>query len=149
MTMPPLVSISVVVITLSVVAITVALIRALLRIDRATQQFTRLAAELHDWTIGAHQLTRDAHEMIESAKGVITPIRRAAERFEALGLRTTRLSETVLGEVESSMHTAIAAVHGVRAFAANFLQRSSRRFTSGRPATEEGFPHERESAVQR
>lgn len=147
--MTPLVSICVVVITLSVVAITVALIRALMRIERATEQFTRLAAELHDWTIGAHQLTRDAHEVIESANGVIAPIRRVADRFEALGLRAASLSGTVLGEVESSMHTAVAAVRGVKAFTGWFLERVSQRSASGRPATEERFDHERETAVQR
>lgn len=147
--MPPLVSICVVVITLSVVAITVALIRALLRIDRATEQFTRLAAELHDWIIGAHQLTRDAHEVIESAQGVIAPIRRVAERFEALGRHAASVSETVLGEVESSMHTAVAVVRGVKAFTAHFTERKFRPSTSGRSATGERFPHERESAVQR
>ena len=146
--MTPLVSICLVAVTLSVVAIAVALIRALMRVERVTEQVGRLASELQEWTIGARQLTRETHEAMESLRGLVVPVRRVVDRFEALADRTAGLSEAVLGEVESPIRLVVAAARAVKSVTTTFMQHVFPRFSPGRSAAQEGFRHERESAVQ-
>jgi uncharacterized protein YoxC len=140
--MLPLIQICIVVATLAVVAIAVAMVRALRRVERASDRVSRLTHEIRQWTGQANELTREARETLASCRGVIAPIRRVAERFEALGVQTADLSAAVLEEVESPLRTAVAVARGVRSGTAHLLQRLSHRFMNGRAATNGGSGNE-------
>ncbi len=146
--MTPLVSICLVVVTLSVAAIALAVVRALMRVERVADQLTRLAAELQEWTVGARRLTQETHEVIESVRGLVVPVRRVVDRFEVLAHRTAGLSEVVLGELEPPIRVVVAATRAVKSVSTHFIEHVLSRFSPGRTAAQEGFPHEPESAVQ-
>jgi hypothetical protein len=136
-----LVEISIVVASLAMVAITVATVRAMTRVEKATQHFIRLTGEIQQWIVQAAEFTREAQDAAASVRGVMTPMRRVADRFEVLGERAASLTAAVLEEVEPPIHAAVAVARGMRSFTAAFLERKSNRFVSGRPATNGGFDH--------
>jgi len=131
-----------VVVTLAAVAVAVAVLRALSRVEKASEQLTRMSEEFQHWVTGAHDLTREAREVLVSARGIVTPLRRVADRFELLGDRTASLSAAVLGEIEPPVRTAVAAVRGIKSVTAFFMEQLVHRFSPGRTATPEGIPHE-------
>jgi hypothetical protein len=144
--MPLLIVISIVVASLAVVAIAVAALRTMTLAEKSTREVTKLSAEIHQWIGQANEFTREARETLASARGVIAPIRRVADRFEMLGERTADLSSAILGEIEPPVRTAVAVARGMRSMTTYFLERLSNRFTHGRAATNGGSEHEQESA---
>jgi biopolymer transport protein ExbB/TolQ len=144
MTMPMLllVGICLIMASLAAVSIAVATVRAMARVEKAADQFTMLTRELQQSLVQANELTREAREIVASARGAVAPIRRVVERFEDLGDRTARLSDTFLEEVESPLRTVLAVARGVKSLAATFLERLPHRFTHGRSGTNGGSKHE-------
>ena len=136
--MPLLVEICAVVATLAMVAVAVAAIRAMNSVTHARVQFTRLTDEVHQWMVQVNALTLEARETMVSLRDVVAPIRRVADRFEALGERTASLSAAVLGEIEPPVHNAVLLARAVRSGATFLLERLSHRFAYGRSATNGG-----------
>lgn len=137
-----LVQICVVVASLAAIAIAVAAVRVMYRVEIAAHEFSKMTGEIHQWIGQVNELTREARETVTSFRGVIAPIRRVADRFEALGDRAADLSSDLLGEVEAPIHTAVAVARGVKSVTAFFLERLSHRFTHGRSATNGGSDSE-------
>ena len=133
-----LVQIFAVIASLAVVVIAVALVRAMHRVEDATEQMSKLMVEVHQWVGEATEFTREARETVTSVRGLIAPVRRVADRFEALGERTASLTDAVLGEVEAPLRTAVSVARGMKSVTAYFIERLSNRFTHGRTATNGG-----------
>jgi hypothetical protein len=140
--MSPLVQVCMVVVTLAIVAIAVATVRAMGRAERATARFAQLTGEIRRLVVQANELTRETRDAVVSARGVITPVGRVVERFEALGLRTADLSMALLEEVEIPLRVGAAVARGVSAVTTHFMAGLSRRFTDGRSATNGGSAHD-------
>ena len=140
--MSPLVQICIVVVTLAIVAIAVATLRAMARAERATARFAQLTGEIRRWVVQANELTRETREVVVSVRGVIAPVGRVVERFEALGLRTADLSTSLLQEVETPLRVAAAVARGVSAVTTQFMAGLSQRFTEGPSATNGGSAHD-------
>lgn len=140
--MPALIQICIVVATLAVVAIAMAVVRTMMRAQEMADRFTRLAGEIQQWTVEVNALTREAWDTLASVRGVIAPVRRVADRFEALGERVANLSAAVVEEVEGPLLMTMAVARGARAATACLMKRWSRRSSAGRIATDGGTDHE-------
>jgi hypothetical protein len=140
--MSPLVEIGAAVASLAMVVIAVVAVRAMVALERGIERFNTLADEVRQWVGHATALTSDAREAVTSVRGVIAPIRRASDRFEALSDRTMRLSTAVLNDVEPPLRAAAAVARAVGAFAACLRGRLTHRLMNGRIATPGGTDDE-------
>jgi uncharacterized protein YoxC len=136
------VEISVVVASLAVVVIAVAAVRALSRVENAARELSTLTGQAQQWIGQADALTREAREGVADLRAAAVPLRRVAQRFEALGTRSADLSAAVLGEVAGPLHMALDVARGLRAGIACLSERRSHRSSQGRAATQERTDHE-------
>lgn len=141
--MPAVVQACIVVLTLAVVAFAIATIRIMSRLDKSMNEFSALADEVRHSLSKFQQLTHEVRGMVgtlsEKVSDTVTPLRRAAERFEHLADRTARLSSAVLDEVERPVSTAVALARGVRLGTTTFLGKISERLAHRRSATNGGM----------
>jgi uncharacterized protein YoxC len=114
-------------VTLSLVAIAVVTVRAMARFERAAEELAKTAEAVRSSVERAEVVTREAEGLAAALRAVVPHVRRTAERFEAIGERTARLSAVVLDEVETPIRTALAMATGVRSGARALIRAWARR----------------------
>lgn len=125
--MPAIVQICIVVATVAMVATAIAAIRAMMRFEDATHEFTRTAETVRDSVEHAEAVTRQVEGLVASVQTAVAPMRRAADRLDALADRATRASHAVLDEVEPPLRNTLAVLAGLRSGTRSLIGALSRR----------------------
>ncbi len=133
-----LLQICAVIVTMAIVAIAISLVRGMVKFEKATENLSELTESTQAWMAEVNQVAREARDLVVSLRDVVPPVRRVADRFEALGKRSARLSAAVLDEVEGPIRTGVAVARGVRLGTTYFLERLTQRVKRGRSATDGG-----------
>jgi hypothetical protein len=87
-------------------------------------------------------VTHEAHELVASLSEAGDRMKDTVTRFAEVGNRVSRLSHTVVDEVEAPVREAVALARGVRTSATLLFERLSHRVTRRFAATNGGNDHE-------
>jgi hypothetical protein len=140
--MPVLLQICAVIVTIAIAAIAAATIHSSNRLVKSLDELKLLTQDVEQLVDQARHTIQAGQQVIGTAREVVLPLRRVAERFEGVGDRAASLSEAVLAELERPVFNVVAFTRGVRSGAAYFFDRLNVRFKQGRQTADGGFQHE-------
>lgn len=121
-----------VIVTIAIAAIAAATVRSSNRLAKSLDEVKRLSEDAQQLVVQARLVTESAQNVLSTVHETVQPLRRVAERFEAVGDRAASLSEAVLTELERPVSNAVAFTRGIRSGAAYFFDRLNVRFKHGR-----------------
>lgn len=128
--MSPLIQACIVVVTLSAVAIAIVVIRAAMRLDQLSRDMMRAteqtAIAMQQSMADVQSVTRRIDAMVSALGQTVPAIHQVVHEFEHVGERASRLSNTVLEEIEAPIRTAVAVARGVRVGATSLMQALAR-----------------------
>jgi hypothetical protein len=141
--MPALVQICIVIVTIGLLGIALLTVRMLTRFfNKATEDISQLTLAVRESVARIDLVTHETRALVASLRECVPPVKRAADRFEAIGLRTADLSSALLEELELPVFTATALVRGVKSGANHLLKRLMQRHAHRHTQDNGGYDHE-------